>query len=99
MKTVSVSELKANLSAVLERVARGETVLVSSRGKRIARIAPLRRADAGSDEEALARLEAMGIIQRAEQPGNLDFLKMPRPKLKDGVSIVDALLENREEER
>ncbi len=99
MKTVSVSEVKAKLSALLRRVARGETVLISSRGRPVARLEPTRPEDAGSDEERLARLEAAGIIRRAEQPGNIDFLKIRVPAVDADHGLLKALLEEREESR
>lgn len=41
MKTLSVSELKAHLSAELERVQAGEELLVTDRGRPVARIVPM----------------------------------------------------------
>jgi prevent-host-death family protein len=99
MKTVSVSEAKAKLSALLKRVARGETVLICSRGHPVARLTRSQPADAGSDEERLARLEAAGIIKRGRKPATLDFLTLPAPELDEEHSLLRALLEEREEGR
>lgn len=44
MKTASISELKARLSAYVDAVREGEEVLVTDRGRPIARIGPVRGA-------------------------------------------------------
>ena len=45
MKTVSISKLKASLSAYSENVSEGEEVLVTDRGRPVARIVPPQNAD------------------------------------------------------
>ena len=45
MKTAKVSELKASISEYLSKVKAGEEVLVTDRGKPIAKIIPLKRGD------------------------------------------------------
>jgi prevent-host-death family protein len=99
MKTVTVSEAKARLSELLRRVARGDAVVITSRGKTVARIVPVLAADAGSDEEWLAQMEREGAIIRAKKPPSLDFLKLPKVKLTEERSLLRALLEEREEGR
>ena len=41
MRSVSASELKANFSKVLRRVARGQTILVTRRGAPVALLVPV----------------------------------------------------------
>lgn len=43
MREVKVAEAKAQLSALLDRVERGEEIMIARRGKRIARLVPARR--------------------------------------------------------
>jgi prevent-host-death family protein len=59
MKTVMISDLKAQLSAHLQRVQRGEEVLVCDRRKPVARIVPIRLEDHSRYEQ---RLIARGIL-------------------------------------
>jgi len=99
MKTISVSAAKARLSHWLRLVQRGEVVVVESRGKAVARIVPPIPSDAGADEARRARLEAAGILRRAEKPPSLEFLSWPRPVLDEEHSLLRAVLEMREEER
>lgn len=58
---VSVRELKNHLSEYLRRVAAGEEVIVVSRGRHVARLAPVRGEATPEDREAeaLARLDAL----------------------------------------
>jgi prevent-host-death family protein len=62
MKTAAVSELKASLSEYLGQVKAGEEVLITDRGKPIARIVPLGRDD--SDRPLhLLELERSGLAR------------------------------------
>ncbi|MGH9291535.1 MAG: type II toxin-antitoxin system Phd/YefM family antitoxin, partial [Acidimicrobiales bacterium] len=47
IKIASVSEAKSSLSALLDRVRAGESVLIVDRGRPIARLEPLRAFDDG----------------------------------------------------
>jgi prevent-host-death family protein len=59
MITVGAFEAKTHLSALLERVAAGEEVVITRHGKPVARmVAPL-RADQARAEAAFARLKAL----------------------------------------
>jgi prevent-host-death family protein len=92
MRSTSISETKAKLSALLDLVQAGETVTITDRGKPVARIVPA--ADAGDVEGRLARLERAGLITRPKGPP-LDveaFLAKPRPRIE---GVLEALLEER----
>jgi len=58
MKRVGVRELRQNASAVLRRVAAGEVVEVTDRGRAVARIVPL--PEASRLEQLLAEGRASG---------------------------------------
>jgi prevent-host-death family protein len=74
MITVGVSEARNKLSALLVRVGRGEAVIITRRGKPVARLAP----DASQD--ALQRMRA-----RATQiwPGPFDWDGLKRDRDSD----------------
>jgi prevent-host-death family protein len=99
MKTASISEAKNKLSAYLELVRRGETVLITDRNVPVAQLAPLSAALRGDDEARLQSLERRGVIRRAKIRPGKDFLKRlpPVPKVKGDV--LAALLAEREESR
>lgn len=63
---VGVRELKAHLSEHLERVARGEVVTITSRGRRVAQIVPV----AGRDylDRGLAEGWITREVERAPEP-------------------------------
>ena len=93
MKVAAVAELKASLSRYLARVKTGEEVVVTERGKPIAKIIPI--PDAETDEERrLQRLEAQGIIRRGTGKLPKDFWDLPRAKDPDG-ELRKLLIEER----
>lgn len=59
MHEVKVAEAKAQLSALLDRVERGEEITIARRGKRIARLVPARLRPQ-SAASALKPIWAMG---------------------------------------
>ena len=84
MQTVKIGELKAQLSAYLQRVQDGEEVLVCDRSKPVARIVPVGMNER-SDRER--RLIARGILVPAAEkkprswpqpPGNVSRELMER---------------------
>jgi prevent-host-death family protein len=56
MKAVKVSELEAGLSKYLAKVKRGEQVVVTERGKSVAKLVPLPPRPEGMDESEWERL-------------------------------------------
>jgi len=66
MRKATISETKNALSALVDRVRHGETVLITDRGRPVARLEPVASAeDPGPDEGRIARLERAGIIRRS----------------------------------
>lgn len=95
--TAGIAELKAALSEYLARVKAGEEVIVTERGRPIARIAPLAGADAL--DARTTELIARGRIRPAEEPMDVEeFLKLPFPEDPTGA-VLAALLAEREEGR
>jgi prevent-host-death family protein len=93
METASISEVKNGLSAIIDRVKAGESVVVTDRGIPVAVIEPVTgRIDV---EDRLARLERAGILKRGTGKVPLDLLRTPGPKLADGHTLVEAILEER----
>jgi len=98
MRTASVSEVKASLSEFLAIVkTTGEEVLVTDRGKSVAKITPLRQCDLPADVR-LAQLERAGLAKTGTGMLPANFLKSPRPKDSKGLALR-ALLEEREDGR
>jgi prevent-host-death family protein len=95
MVAVSISEAKAKLSALLDRVRVGETVTITDRGRPVARLVPA--ADTAADEGRLARLERAGLIRSGSGTPPLDLILSRPPKA--SRSVLDALLEERRDGR
>ena len=96
MKMATISETKNSLSALLDLVRHGETVLVTDRGRPVARLEPVASPDEpGRDEGRLARLERAGIIRRAPEARLDQIAHVQPPAPAKGGDIVAALLEER----
>ena len=97
MTSASISYAKNHLSALLDRVRQGETVLILDRNRPVARLEPV--AAPGLNEDSapwLLGLERQGILRPARQPLRPDQLTAPAPPCTK-VSIVDVLLADRDE--
>jgi len=87
MERIGVRELRREASAILRRVAAGETVEVTDRGRSVAVL--LRAMPAG-----LARLEGEGLVRRAEG----DLLELAPVQLQPGAGEPSRLVaEGRDE--
>ncbi len=96
MKTATISETKNRLSALLDRVRHGETILITDRERPVARLEPVVSAgDAGPDEGRLARLERTGVIRRARRGRLEEIASTAPPVAARGGDIVAALLDER----
>jgi len=97
MTTAAVSELKALLSKYLSKVKSGEEVIVTDRGKPVAKIVPINRTDVDIPPHLLS-LERAGLARIGKSRLSSAFWALPRPKDKKG-SALKALLSDREEGR
>jgi len=93
---VSVGRLKARLSEYLRRAKAGEGVLVTDRGRPVARLVGLESDRAL--EGRVADLVRSGLAQRPVQSLDPAFLQRPRPGDPEGRSL-EAVLEERAEGR
>ncbi len=97
MRSATVSKLKATLSEHLARVKAGEEVIITERGKPIAKIVPI-----GPDQAAvpahLLELARAGLVRLGSGKISKEFWKLPRPADPSGA-VLKALLEERESDR
>jgi prevent-host-death family protein len=96
MLTTSISELKARLSAFLDIVRDGDEVLVTDRGRPVARLVPVR-----GDEQEDGQRELLIRSGRLRAPTATlapDFWTRPRAHDADGRSLA-VLLEERDSGR
>lgn len=97
MKTSSISEAKNRLSALIELVRQGETVVITDRKQPVAQLTPLPPQLIG-ESSRLAKLERSGLVKRGRTTTKGLLRKLPAmPKAK--ADILGALLAEREEGR
>lgn len=68
MDRINLSDAKAHLSELIDRVERGEEIEIIRRGKLVARISPPERPKRGIDVEALRALTATMPFQPESAP-------------------------------
>jgi len=98
MKTVKISELKANLSANLRLVSSGEEVLVCDRNRPVARIVPVIPPEPSTRTE---RLIAKGVLRARSRPaGEARYIPTPvKPSRPISQAFMDALWEEERADR
>lgn len=93
-KVTSVTTLKASLSAYLSLVKAGEEVLVTERGRPIARLVPY-QSDPEHEGSRLDRLYRDGILKPGNGQSLIEALR-GRRAARASESVVEALLQERE---
>ena len=96
MKAAAVSKLKAALSEYLARVKQGEEVLVTERGKPIARIVPIR---GGMPDDARRReLARRGVLRLGKGAVSADVLR-DLPVATVPLDVLDRVIDEEREDR
>ncbi|HYT68763.1 MAG TPA: type II toxin-antitoxin system prevent-host-death family antitoxin [Vicinamibacterales bacterium] len=97
MKRASISQAKNGLSALLDRVRQGTSIVIEDRGVPVAKLEPIVQ---GADPEGrAARLQRQGVARpplRALPPA---WLKRRPPRLLKGRNASDIVLAERSEGR
>lgn len=93
MKRASISEAKNNLSALIDRVKAGESVLIVDRGTPVARVEPVA---AHHGDERLERLVRAGLVTPPARKLALPRLVVPKHTR---LTALRALLEERRDGR
>ena len=91
-RKAAISILKAHLSRYLDVVKSGEEVIVTDRGRPVARLSPLDAAE--EPEGSIAQLVREGRMKRPEEPLRAGFPDEPRAADPRGESLT-ALLDER----
>jgi prevent-host-death family protein len=97
MRTTTITQAKNGLSSLLDLVRAGESVVITDRGRPVARLEPV--TSAGDHPGRLLRLERAGIVRIGRSAPPVEALSRPGPRLAKGVSAVDALLQERRDGR
>jgi prevent-host-death family protein len=101
MKTASISEAKARLSALIALARNGETIVITDRGVPVAHLTsalerPPDMSQSEFDKARIARLERAGVLSRPKGPP-IDPEELRKRLLRGDppAGAVDALLEER----
>lgn len=97
MKTTTITEAKNGLSALIDRVRAGESIVILDRGTPVARLEPV-----ANDPDASGRVKRLvraGLVRARIGPPPLDLMRTPAPSLAVGASAVQALLDERQTSR
>jgi prevent-host-death family protein len=96
MVEVGIREFRSHMGAYLERVKRGETVVLTERGKRVGRIEP-EPAELPADATVEDKIWAM--VRAGKAHWNGERVKPPSTRIKGppGFSLSDLILQEREE--
>lgn len=99
MQKASITEAKNNLSALIDRVRAGASVLILDRGQPVARLEPVGTLSGEDDDGRLLRLIRAGIVRpgRTDPPRAL-FRDNP-PRALGATSTVELLLLERRDGR
>jgi prevent-host-death family protein len=86
---VGIRDLKAQLSAYIREVKKGRTIDITDHGQVVARLVPVRK----TSEEKIRAMVAAGMAD-----WNGEYLQpvMDKPKVRDGGTVSDLIIEDRE---
>lgn len=94
MKTATVTDAKNGLSALLDQVKAGESVVITDRGIPIAIVEPYTTpSDAGAQ---LIRLARSGLARLGTDVMPPELLEPPMHRLPAGSTLLEAVLAERE---
>jgi prevent-host-death family protein len=93
MKMATITQVKNGLSAFVDAVRAGETVVITDRGVPVARLEPITTLDDPGGR--LKRLERAGLVRTAAADPPLALLRSSPPRLKGRARAVEVLLDER----
>ena len=96
MKKTNISQTKNSLSALLEEVKRGETIVITDRHKPVATIE--RYTPTFGDTAGVEELVRAGVVTPPRRPLDVEaFFSSESPRLHDGVRAAHLIVAEREE--
>ena len=93
MKTATITEAKNGLSALIDLVRGGESVVITDRGRAVAMLEPM--GSAPDPTGRLDRLQRAGMVRVGTGALPTELLRTPPPPLTPGSSAVEAVLDER----
>jgi prevent-host-death family protein len=97
MLRASVSGLKDSLSEYLRKVQAGQTVVIYDRNTPVARIERIE--SSGREDDRIARLRSEGVTRPPKKPLTAKQITALQPVIPAAARVLDALLEERADNR
>ena len=98
MKRASITDAKNRLSALIDQVRQGESVLIEDRGVPVARLESV-AATRGADRGRLERLERAGLAHRPSAPTPRTVVTSDPPKPVGRAKASETLIGERRQDR
>jgi prevent-host-death family protein len=95
MKRTSITEAKNGLSALIERVRHGESIVIEDRGVPVARLESVATPGRRDVEGRAARLQRQGLLRPAAAPAPRSVLATPPPTPRGNARLSDAVIADR----
>ncbi|OGO57646.1 MAG: hypothetical protein A2Z32_03605 [Chloroflexi bacterium RBG_16_69_14] len=93
MRRTTITQAKNGLSALIDLVRAGESVVITDRGRPVARLEPV--TSTNDPQGRLSRLERAGVLRAGSGAPPMELLRRTPPALANDASAVDALLDER----
>ena len=95
MKRASITQVKNGLSALIDRVRQGESIVIEDRGVPVARLESVAGTGGRSVEGRIERLERLGVVRRARSAVPKRLLTTSPPMPTGGISATALIVEER----
>jgi prevent-host-death family protein len=99
MKRATITEAKNQLSALIARVRHGDIVVITDRGRPVARLVSAVSDAAADPDGRLARLQRRGGIRAAVAPPPRALILKKSSRASRPSGVLDALLQERRQGR
>jgi prevent-host-death family protein len=99
MKIASITEAKNRLSALIDGLKGGASVLIVDRGRPVARLEPVTGGCELDPDGRLSRLVRQGVVRPSRGSLSRELFTDQPSRPRGGASAVKALLEERRESR
>ena len=93
MRKATITEVKNGLSALIDQVKAGETIVVTDRGVAVAVIEPV--TSVGDLDERMSRLERAGVIRRGTADPPVELIRTPGPRVRGPLADEDLVAAER----
>ncbi len=94
MKRASISETKNRLSALLDRVRQGHSIVIEDRGVPVATLEPMAGRSLDPDGR-IARLERQGVLRRPQAAASKATLSTRPPRPRKGRKASGIVIDDR----